>query len=123
MKTSVGWIVGLVSALTCLNAVSCSKGAQAPKSSAQTGVVLVAEDEDALPQDPPAPKIRHNQVGYLPNQPKFAVVGSDSKTPLDWSLVDDKGAVVASGKTTPRGLDADSGDSVHQIDFSTYKGT
>jgi endoglucanase len=80
-------------------------------------------DESNVEQDPPAPKLRLNQAGYLPGLPKYATVGSDSKSPLDWSLIDSKGAVLASGKTKPFGVDVDSGDAVHQIDFSTFKGT
>ncbi|HEY3593967.1 MAG TPA: glycoside hydrolase family 9 protein, partial [Polyangiaceae bacterium] len=41
-------------------------------------------------------------------------------TPLGWELLDEKRAVVASGKTTVFGKDAASGDNVHLIDFSAF---
>jgi endoglucanase len=106
-------------------ATACgAKAAQkAPKAAGASNVVVMTGDESSISQDPPAQKIRLNQAGYLPAGPKFATVGSDSKEPLDWELVDDKGSKVASGKTKPFGLDADSGDAVHQIDFSSFKGT
>jgi len=74
------------------------------------------QDEPALP---PPPNVRVNQVGYLPGFPKYAVVVSDSAQPLAWDLLG-SGQVVQSGVTQPQGLDADSGDSTHLIDFSSY---
>jgi endoglucanase len=68
----------------------------------------------------PAPPIRVNQVGYVPGLPKQASVATESTTPLAWTLKDSAGAAVAGGQTTPRGLDAGSGENVHLIDFSAY---
>jgi endoglucanase len=64
------------------------------------------------------PGVKVNQLGYLPHSSKIAVVASDSREPLAWQVVDDGGNVVASGKTTVRGPDPESGDSVHRADFS-----
>ncbi|WP_245966299.1 glycoside hydrolase family 9 protein [Sphaerisporangium album] len=66
------------------------------------------------------PRVRVNQVAYLPKGPKNATVVTDATTPLPWQLKNGGGQVVASGSTTPRGVDASSGQNVHSIDFGTY---
>ena len=68
---------------------------------------------------PPPPRVRVNQVGYLPGFAKVAMVASEASAPLDWQLTDHLGRVVASGKTHPFGADTASGERVHQIDFSS----
>jgi endoglucanase len=66
------------------------------------------------------PRVRVNQVGYLPGGPKNATVVTDATEPLPWTLQDARGRVVASGWSTPRGVDEASGQNVHTIDFSWY---
>ncbi|NUT33459.1 MAG: glycosyl hydrolase family 5 [Hamadaea sp.] len=66
------------------------------------------------------PRVRVNQVGYLAQGPKRATVVTDAADPLPWELRDGSGAAVATGQTTPRGLDASSGQRVHTLDFSGY---
>ncbi|GII21627.1 endoglucanase [Planosporangium mesophilum] len=66
------------------------------------------------------PKVRVNQVGYLTNGPKNATLTTGAETGLPWQLKDAKGKVVATGTTTPRGLDGASAHNVHSIDFSKY---
>lgn len=68
------------------------------------------------------PKVRVNQLGYLPKAGKWAAVISDSKAPLKWELVNAKGKTVATGQTIPLGVDLSSRDPLHQIDFSSYTG-
>lgn len=68
-------------------------------------------------EEAPRP-IRLNQTGLEANGPKRAVLADASKSPLDWTLLDASGAIVASGKTKVFGDDAASGEHVHQIDFS-----
>ena len=65
------------------------------------------------------PNVRVNQLGYLPKQPKLAVLVSDADAPVPWELVDASGEVVARGNSQPRGDDAASGEHVHAIDFSS----
>ncbi|WP_084958244.1 glycoside hydrolase family 9 protein [Thermoactinospora rubra] len=67
------------------------------------------------------PRVRVNMVGYLPEGPKNATVVTDEDEPLPWRLRNDAGQTVAEGATTPRGLDASSGQKVHTIDFSSYR--
>jgi len=69
----------------------------------------------------PLPGIRVNQVGYLPDEPKSAVLKATSQAPVDWQLVDASGAVVASGKTRPFGEDVAAGELAQIIDFSSFK--
>jgi endoglucanase len=69
------------------------------------------------------PKVRVNQVGYLPGLPKVATVATDADAPLDWQLVDAHGRVRASGKTRPFGDDRSSGERVQQIDLSSVTET
>ncbi|WP_407952038.1 glycoside hydrolase family 9 protein [Plantactinospora sonchi] len=66
------------------------------------------------------PRVRVNQVGYLPKGPKNATVVTDATTPLPWKLRDGAGRVVAYGHTTPRGLDPSSGQNVHTVDFGRH---
>lgn len=69
----------------------------------------------------PAGPLRVNQVGYVPGLPKQASLATGSATPLPWTLRDGAGASVATGRTTPKGHDAASGENIHLIDFSTYE--
>lgn len=65
------------------------------------------------------PTVIVNQLGYLPSLAKRATVRTDAREPLAWQLLAGNGAVVASGTTRVRGLDAASGDRVHTLDFSS----
>ncbi|WFE39551.1 glycoside hydrolase family 9 protein [Micromonospora sp. WMMD998] len=88
----------------CLDNVSLRGGEAAPPYEPDTG-----------------PRVRVNQVGYLPGGPKHATVVTDATDPLPWQLTSAAGAVVASGKTTPRGEDAASAQNVQTVDFSAYR--
>ncbi|MBT2411170.1 glycoside hydrolase family 9 protein [Streptomyces sp. ISL-12] len=66
------------------------------------------------------PRVRVNQVAYLPDGPKNATLVTDATGALPWRLKDADGAVVARGRTVPRGTDASSGQNVHSIDFGRY---
>ena len=79
--------------------------------------------DPAYTPPPPAPavalpKIRVNQLGYIPKLEKVATLISDSKQPVEYTLLDAKGQVVHKGQTKPVGLDAASGDTVHVVDFT-----
>ncbi|WP_030323127.1 glycoside hydrolase family 9 protein [Streptomyces sp. NRRL B-3229] len=67
------------------------------------------------------PRVRVNQVAYLPAGPKNATLVTDATTKLPWQLRNASGAVVAHGSTVPRGVDASSGQNVHSIDFGAYR--
>ncbi|MET8252818.1 glycoside hydrolase family 9 protein [Micromonospora sp. NPDC005197] len=67
------------------------------------------------------PRVRVNQVGYLPGGPKNATVVTEATGPLPWQLRSAAGAVLASGTTTTRGVDAASGQNVQTVDFSSYR--
>lgn len=74
------------------------------------------------PAPAPAPQAIHvNQLGYLPDAVKRAVIVDDSPAPLPWLLRDAQGASVASGETTVFGADPASGDQVHLADFSSFQ--
>jgi endoglucanase len=64
-----------------------------------------------------------NQVGYYPNLAKIATLKSAATQQLDWKLLGGDGREAAYGKTQPAGLDTPSGERVHIIDFSAFKGT
>jgi endoglucanase len=85
---------------------------------------FVLSDPEFTPPPPPKavmiPKVRVNQIGYLPNFGKIAVVLSDAKEPLPFDVLDASGKSVFNGKTVPVGVDADSGDPLHTIDFSAF---
>ncbi|SCG17350.1 Carbohydrate binding domain-containing protein [Micromonospora echinofusca] len=67
------------------------------------------------------PRVRVNQVGYLPGGPKNATVVTSATEALPWQLRSAAGAILASGTTTPRGVDAASGQNVQTLDFSSYR--
>ncbi|MDT0433765.1 MULTISPECIES: glycoside hydrolase family 9 protein [Streptomyces] len=68
------------------------------------------------------PRVRVNQVAYLPEGPKNATLVTDATGRLPWRLRDAGGATVAHGLTRPRGTDVSSGQNVHSIDFGAYRG-
>ncbi|WP_017585730.1 glycoside hydrolase family 9 protein [Nocardiopsis ganjiahuensis] len=84
----------------CLHEVSLIGGAEPPVYEPDTG-----------------PRVRVNQVAYLPEGPKGATVVTDATEALPWEVADADGSVVAEGTSTPRGTDATSGQNVHTIDF------
>ncbi|SBT39484.1 glycoside hydrolase family 9 protein [Micromonospora narathiwatensis] len=78
--------------------------------------------EPAQPYEPDTgPRVRVNQVGYLPGGPKNATVVTDAADPLPWQLKSAAGAVVASGQSTPRGVDRASDQNVQTVDFSSFR--
>ncbi|MEU3512973.1 glycoside hydrolase family 9 protein [Streptomyces longwoodensis] len=68
------------------------------------------------------PRVRVNQVAYLPAGPKNATLVTDATARLPWQLRDAEGTTVARGLTVPRGTDTSSGQNVHSIDFASYRG-
>lgn len=74
------------------------------------------------PKEPEEAAIFTNQYGYFPSLSKIAtykVVAEDFQSPRTWRLVDGQGAVLVTGQTLPIGEDANSGDVIHHIDFTT----
>jgi endoglucanase len=69
------------------------------------------------------PRVRVNQLGYLPSGPKGATLVTGATAPVAWELVDDSGHSVWRGRSTPRGLDPSSGLSVHELRFDGFRGT
>lgn len=76
-----------------------------------------AEPEEYKPDT--GPRVRVNMVGYLPDGPKNATLVTEKTEPVAWELR--QGEQKASGLTTPRGVDASSGQNVHSIDFSGFR--
>ncbi|MBN2193124.1 MAG: glycoside hydrolase family 9 protein [Polyangiaceae bacterium] len=72
-------------------------------------------------QTGPLPKVRVNQVGYLPGLAKIATYKTIAAQPVEWQLLDAAGQVVASGQTKPFGEDKAAGEQLHNIDFSSFK--
>jgi endoglucanase len=73
--------------------------------------------------EPPAyepdtgPRVRVNQMGYLPDGPKGATLVTEATEPVPWELRDGGGQVVATGTTEPQGVDPSAGLNVATIDF------
>ena len=84
------------------------------------GAVLGPYASTAPGPEPLSP-IRLNQIGFLPDGPKRALLPSDSRTPLQWELVDRRGGSRAHGMTVPLGDDRASGEHLHLIDFGAYR--
>ncbi|UPT20756.1 glycosyl hydrolase family 5 [Thermobifida alba] len=83
-------------------------------------VALLGGAEPPVYEPDTGPRVRVNQVGYLPHGPKNATVVTDATEALTWELADSDGTVVATGQTEPHGADASSGLNVHTVDFSSY---
>jgi endoglucanase len=85
----------------------------------------IASASRALPLMAPllllAAAINLNQLGYLPGEPKRAIVADAATQPLAWTVIDERGGVVLRGSSVVRGADDASGDHVHQIDFGSVK--
>lgn len=62
-----------------------------------------------------------NQLGYFTGMSKKATLLSDAASSVKFDLKDKSGKVVFSGKSKPMGLDKDSEDNVHELDFSEYE--
>src|SRR5262245_52833881 len=87
--------------------VACSRRpAAAPHAPARAG----GSRTPALGLSP----LRVNQLGYLPELSKWAVLVSGSPAPQSWQLQDAAGQVLARGESRVVGLDPASGDRVHQ---------
>lgn len=67
------------------------------------------------------PRIHVNQIGFLPDGAKRAVVAAPSRAPLRWRLIDARNRQAASGMTTVFGDDPVSGDHVHRITFDQVR--
>lgn len=61
-----------------------------------------------------------NQEGYFPNLAKKATLLSENKNSVKFELLNEAGKAVYSGISQPKGLDPDSGDMVHVLDFSDF---
>jgi endoglucanase len=64
------------------------------------------------------PRVRVNQVGYLPHGPKGATLVTEATGPVAWRLDDGRRRTVARGRTRPAGVDRTSGLNVHTVDFT-----
>ena len=62
-----------------------------------------------------------NQVNYFPQLEKQATLLSDQTSSVSFSLLDESGKTVFTGDSSVLGEDADSGDSVHVLDFSKFQ--
>lgn len=85
--------------------------------------VILSDPQFSPPPPEPVvevPLVRVNQLGYAPTFAKFASVVSEAEQPLKWQLLDGAGATVAEGETQPFGVDPDSQDTVHWVDFSRH---
>ncbi len=69
------------------------------------------------------PRIHVNQLGYLPNGSKVAVVEGLANAPEPWGLFDTSGKTLARGMTEPRGKDAESGETLQWIRFEAPSGS
>lgn len=64
------------------------------------------------------PAIRLNQSGYEAGGSFGVTLAADDDVPLAWRVLDASGATRVEGRTHPFGLDAASGERVHQIDIA-----
>ena len=62
-----------------------------------------------------------DQIGFLPDTEKRAIVTDPATSPVPWQLIDAAGTVRAHGQTTVFGDDEASGDHIHQIAFGDVR--
>jgi endoglucanase len=116
-RDTVPWMTSSLLAAT----FNCLRATRAGAARCALALALATAALPALPgcrAEPELPRVRINQLGYFPAHAKLAVLVSDAAQPAEWTLVAESGAVAARGRTVPTGLDADSGDALHAIDFS-----
>ena len=78
----------------------------------------------AQPYEPDVgPDVRVNQLGYLPFGPKSATVVTDDRSPQTWTLRNDAGRIVASGRTRAFGTVPSAGLQVQEISFDSFTTT
>jgi endoglucanase len=97
-----------------------SGGATAPWTFCLDDVSLLGGAEPPVFLPDTGPRVRVNQVAYVPKGPKNATLVTDAVEPMAWELKNSAGVVVKTGMTVPRGEDASSRENVHSIDFSFY---
>jgi endoglucanase len=85
----------------CLDNVSLSSGSAVEAYRADTG-----------------PRIRVNQLGYLPDGPKRATLVANTGMGLPFKLLDANGAVLFEGRSKTRGPDPTAGAKVQVLDFT-----
>jgi endoglucanase len=83
-------------------------------------VVAFCVDASPAPRAAEPNPIRLNQLGFLPDGAKRAMLADPSLAPLPWRLVDSDGHVAASGLTRVFGDDPASGEHVHRIDLGRF---
>ena len=83
------------------------------------GVTVTTFSQASFAADSVPAPIKVDQVGYLPNAPKVAVVTSPGKTFQVKRSSD--GATVYEGTLKPAVLDHDTGDQVSQADFTAFQ--
>lgn len=90
----------------------------------QTDLPLPAERPANRAEPTPAPpeqRLSLNQLGYLPESPKYAMLAGTEQASALWDLKDaTSGEILLSGQTQPAVFDEASGDAVQVADFSAW---
>ena len=83
-------------------------------------LIDLTSDENDYPEAEPYERadILTNQVCYFPKRAKRATLLSSSDKAVGFKVKDSSGKTVYEGKSKPFGLDKDSGDDVHVLDFT-----
>lgn len=89
----------------------------------RTDIPMASERMDSaqveVEEAAPARTVNVNQLGYLPDAPKYGMIAGTGEQRTVWSLLDaDTDETVAAGTTTAGRLDEASGDRVQMADFS-----
>lgn len=71
---------------------------------------------------PPPSPVRMNQLGFLPDGSKRAIVADPAEAPQPWRLLDAAGRPLAEGRTAVFGDDPQSGEHVHRVEFEAPPG-
>lgn len=67
------------------------------------------------------PLVRVNQHGYLTSAAKKALVVSEASAAQKWEILNKDSVVLASGMTTPLGVDPSTANPLHLVDFSSFR--
>ena len=79
------------------------------------------ENDYKAPEQWQRAEILTNQVAYFPERTKQATLLCTDKSPQSFEVIDSSGKSVYSGESSYFGVDEDSGDTVHILDFSELR--
>ncbi len=122
LQNRKGWMTGISALVVCIALMLAYRswtGNDLFPNKSQAPMNVSSGEADQAAQAPVIAAIAYNQLGYLPEADKVAVIVTSAQEPVDWVLRSmDSGEVALRGTTEIYGMDGASRDSLHHADFS-----